>query len=156
MDDKKLTQAKKAYQAICASLDRKNWRYQKNEEDLVITFGVKDEIGPIDFIFIVDSERSLVRLISPLRFEMSEENRVKGAAATVCANYGMINGNFDYDLNKGTIFFRLVQSFLDTEIEDDLIEYMIAISLAVVNQYAPKFLAIDKGVLSLSDFYKEQ
>ena len=106
----------------------------------------------MQFILIVDAERQLIRLLSPMPFKMSEAKRLEGAIAACVASYGMLDGSFDYDLSNGRISFRMTASFRSSQIGEELLQYMISCSCAMVDQYNDKFLAIDKGLLSISDF----
>ena len=64
----------------------------------------------------------------------------------------LADGSFDYDITDGMIGFRLTYAFHDSVIGENLLQYMISWSLAVIDKYNDKFLAIDKGFLSLQDF----
>ena len=107
---------------------------------------------PMQFIFTIDVDRQLIRLMSRLPFKMSEDKRVEGAIATCVASYGLVEGNFEYDILTGTIDFRMTASFRDSYVGDGLFQYMISRACVTVDEYNDKFLAIDKGMLSLNDF----
>ena len=115
---------------------------------------ISGEDIPMKFVLIVDAERQLVRLMSPLPFNMSEAKRLDGAIATCVATFGMADGNFDYDLATGEVMFRLTASFRNSVVGEGLFQYMISLSCAVVDKYNDQFLAIDKGVLDINDFIK--
>ncbi len=81
---------------------------------------------------------------------------MEGAIACCAASFGMADGNFDYDLSDGSIVFRLTASFIDSVIGDGLLQYMITSDCAVVDNYNDKFLAIDKGLISIADFIAKE
>ena len=151
-DEKSMACAKQVYENMCKALDEKGWNFDKDEPKLVIYFGVKGDDFPMQFIIAVDAERQVIRLMSPLPFEMSASKRVEGALAVCAASLGMVDGSFDYDLSDGKIIFRMTASFRDSQIGDELFHYMIACSGAMVEKYNEKFFAIDKGLLSIEDF----
>lgn len=74
--------------------------------------GVQGDDLPMQFILIVDGERQLIRLLSPMPYAMSEDKRIGGALATCAASYSMPDGSFDYDLSDGSIIFRMT-AFLE-------------------------------------------
>lgn len=152
IDEKKMEQAKRVYQALCNAIERRNWQYNKEEDKLLVHFSVNGEDIPMLFVLIVDVERQLVCLMSPMPFKMSEEKRVEGAIATCVASYGMADGSFDYDLPVGKIAFRMTASFRDSVIGEELLQYMISCSCAMVDKYNDLFLALDKGIISIADF----
>lgn len=151
-DEKNLENAKKVYGTLCQALDNREWRYDKDEENLVVYFGVNGDDIPMNFVIIVDANRQIVRLASMLPFKMSEGKRMEGAIATCAATYGLADGSFDYDLSDGSIVFRLTASFRGSELGEPLFQYMISCASAMVDHFNDQFLAIDKGVLSIGDF----
>ena len=129
---------------------------KKDDEKLFVYFGVNGDDIPMKFILVVDIERQLIRVDSPLPFKMSEGNRMEGAIATCVASFGMVDGSFDYDIFSGSIAFRMTASFMDSDIGEGLLQYIISCSCAMVDKYNDKFLAIDKGVLSINDFIAQR
>lgn len=144
--------AKSVYEDLCAALDKKEWHYKRFDDDMVITFGVAGDDIPMNFILAVETERQLLRVISRLPFEVPEEKRMEMAIATCVASYGLADGNFDFDLERGIISFRLTASFRNSKIGEGLFDYLIRSSSFTVDLYNDKFLAIIKGFISISDF----
>ena len=157
MSEENMKWAKDVFSTLVKMLDAKDWKYSKDEENLVIKSGVKGDDLPIDFIVAVDAERELVRFMSKLPFNMPEEKRIDGAIAVCVANNGMVNGNFDYDINDGEIIFRLVSSFKSGSIlSEELFNYMIMVSAFTVDRYNDKFFMIAKGALTIQQFIEEE
>ena len=151
VDEKKMELAKQVYQTLCEAIERREWNFGKDEEKLLVHFGVSGDDIPMQFILIVDAERQLIRLMSPMPFKMSESKRMEGAIATCAASFGMADGSFDYDLSDGTIVFRMTASFRESLIGEGLFQYMISCSCAMVDKYNDQFLALDKGIMSITD-----
>lgn len=152
VDEKKMELAKQVYQTLCDAIERREWNFGKDEEKLLVHFGVSGDDIPMQFILIVDAERQLIRLMSPMPFKMSESKRMEGAIATCAASFGMADGSFDYDLSDGTIVFRMTASFRESLIGEGLFLYLISCSYVMVDKYNDQFLALDKGVMSITDF----
>ena len=152
VDEKKMELAKQVYQTLCEAIERREWKFGKDEEKLLVHFSVSGDDIPMQFILIVDAERQLIRLMSPMPFKMSESKRMEGAIATCTASFGMADGSFDYDLSDGTIVFRMTASFRESLIGEGLFQYMISCSCAMVDEYNDQFLALDKGIMSITDF----
>ena len=156
MADNKMELAQQVYQTLCGALNSREWKYGKDEEKLLVHFGVNGDDLPMDFIIIVDAERQLVRLMSPLNFKISEEKRMEGAIATCAVTFGLADGCFDYDLSNGRIVFRMATTYRGSQIGEDLFHYMISCACAMVDAYNDKFLALDKGLISVSDFIEKK
>ena len=154
MEEKNIALANEVYKTLCDALERRGWAFEKDEEKLLVHFGVSGEDLPMQFLITLDVSRQLICLISPLPFKMSEEKRVEGAIAVCTANFGMADGRFDYDLTDGTILFRVNASFKESVIGEGLMQYLISCACVTVDKYNEKFLAIDKGALSITDFIK--
>jgi len=148
--------AKLVYQTLCEALDERGWNYNKEEEKLLVHFGVRGDDLPINFIIFVDEKRDILRLLSPMDYKFPEDKRVEGACATCVASYCMANGNFDYDLSDGRVSFRINTYFKGSLLSKNLINYMISCACAMVDKYNDKFLMIGKGMLSLADFIKQE
>ena len=152
VDENKIALAKEVYDTLCAAIDRRDWKYGKDDDKLTVYFGVSGDDIPMQFIMIVDAERQLVRLLSPMAFKMSESKRIEGAVATCAASFGLPDGSFDYDISDGTISFRMTASFRNSRIGDGLFQYMISCSCSTVDKYNDKFLSLNEGVISITDF----
>ncbi len=155
-DEMKMERAKKVYNTLCTAIDKRDWTYDREDEDLIVRFNVSGEDIPMSFILIVDADRQLVRLLSPIPFNMGEDKRMDGAIATCVASYGFINGSFDYDLEDGSIVFRLTQSFRGSDVSEEVLQYMISLSCSVVDNYNDRFMALNKGLLSITDFIAKE
>ncbi len=152
IDEKKMALAKQVYDTLCEAIERRNWKFGKDEEKLLVHFGVRGDDIPMNFILVVDAERQLIRLLSPMPYKMSENKRMEGAIATCAATYGMADGSFDFNLSTGEIVFRMTASFRESVIGEGLFQYMISCSCAMVDKYNDQFLGIDKGEISIAEF----
>lgn len=151
-DVNKLAAAKTVYDDLCASLDKRGWKYTKHDEDLVVTFGVTGDDIPMDFMLDVNADRQLLIVLSRLPFTVPEDKRMDLAIATCVASFGLADGSFDFDIATGDITFRLTASFRDSRIGDGLFDYLIGVSSYSVDEYNDKFLAVSKGIMSINDF----
>ena len=154
-NEKDLKNAKKAYDTLCAMLDDNDYKYEKHEEDLVVTFGVRGEDLPMDIVAAIDEDRQLVRIFSKMPFKVDAEKRIEVAIALCQTNYNLVDGSFDFDLADGSVIFRITSSFRECLISKDLFEFMIAYSCFVVDRYNDQLLMLNKGTLSLEDYISQ-
>lgn len=151
-DAMKMAAAQKVYATVCAALDEREWKYQREDDKLIIRTGVRTEDLPIHHVIIVDAERQVLRMASPVPLEMAEDKRTEGAIITSVATMGLRDGSFDYDMQTGRISFRLTSVFRDSEIGKGLIHYFIDCTNAVVDLYNDRFDAVNSGKMSVQDF----
>lgn len=145
--------AKEVFDALVEMLDTRDWHYEKHEEDLLIKSGIKGDDLPIEFIMFVKPKNQVVQFLSKLPFNMPEDKRVDGAIAVAVANYGLVDGSFDYDISDGELRYRLTCSYRgDSVLSADLFEYMIMVSAATIDQYNDKFFMLSKGMINVQQF----
>ena len=155
-DEKKLKSAQNVYKTLCAMLDEKELKYEKHEDDLVVTFFLGGDDIPMQFVLNVDSERQLIRLLSPIPVTF-EGDKCKEAAIAACqVNYRIADGSFDFDYKKGRILFRMTSSYIDSLISKDVFEYMVAVASYTVDEYNDKFFMLAKGQIPLEVFFDKK
>lgn len=151
-NEKEMALAKSTFDTVCRALDQKEWRYDKDEKDLSIRSGVKGEDIPIDFVIKVDADRQVVRLMSFMPFSIAEDKRLDVTIALCAINNNFANGSFDYDISDGTVFFKMTNSFTDSELAEEVIDYMVLCACTMIDKYNDKFLMLSKGILSIEQF----
>ncbi len=156
MAEENIAKAKETYTTLCKMLDNKGWHYQKDEDEFIISGGVKGDDFPIDFIMRVNPRNEVVSFISWLPFKIEESKRIDMALAICAVNYLLSDGSFDYDISDGTVLFRLTSSYRESTLSEDLFEYMLMVSANTVDEYNDKFFMISKGVLPVQQFIEEE
>ncbi len=147
-DERNLKQAQSVYETICKSLDARGWKYDRVDERLTITCSARGDDIPMDLIIVVDADVQIVSIISPLPFKISEDKRVDFSSAICVANYGIMNGSFDYDIESGRIIFRIVSSFRGSILSEELFDYMVYVAFRTIDDYNDKFLMIEKDMFT--------
>ncbi|MBR2912810.1 MAG: YbjN domain-containing protein [Oscillospiraceae bacterium] len=151
-EEKNKKAALNVYETICQMFDDLEFKYERHDEDLVVSCSIKGEDFPMDILFIVDADRELVQLLSPMPFRISEDKRIDTAVAVAVANYGLINGSFDYDMSDGEIRFRATQSFLDSILGKEVFRYMLGASTSSIDKYNDRFFMLNKGMMTVEQF----
>ena len=151
-DEYELLQAKQVYKSIVNMLEKRDWKFEEYKDDLVIKSAIKGEDLPIEFLLLVKPKNQVVQFISTLPFNMPEDKRVEGAIAVSVANYGLVDGSFDYDISDGEIRYRLTSSYRESILSDDLFEYMIMCAASTVDDYNDRFFMLAKGMIDVEKF----
>ena len=151
-----MIKAEAVFDTLIDMLDTRDWKYEKHEEKLLIKSCIKGDDIPIEFIVVVNPKNEVVQFISSLPFKMPEDKRVDGALAVCVANYGLVDGSFDYDLRDGEIRYRLTSSYRESIVGADLFEYVIMVAASTVDQYNDKFLMIAKGRMTIQQFIEQE
>lgn len=154
-EDMKRALAVQTYNTLCTAIEKRNWKYDRDDEEMTVYFGVNGDDLPMRLILRVDEERQVLQALSPLPFEMSESKRIEGAIAACAASYGLADGYFEYDLSDGMIVYKLSTSFRESILSESVMHYMMDCTTAIVDEYNDKFLALEKGFISLEDFIRK-
>lgn len=149
---KDLTKAKETFAKLCQTLDSREWRYKKDEEGLSVECGAQGEDLPMEITIRVDADRMLVLLISHLPFVIQEDKRLDTAVAVSTINNMLVDGCFDFDIRTGHMFFRMTNSFIESELSEELFMYLLLCSCKTIDEYNDKFLMLAKGMLSIEQF----
>lgn len=152
MEELNMAKAQEVFDLLCRTLDNRGLRYDKIEEDLMIKSVVNGEDIPIHFYMRVNPRNELVSFISWLPFKVQEDKRLDMALAICATNYGFADGCFDYNIEDGTIIFRLTSSYKDSMLSEALIDYMFMLSALTVDSYNDKYLMISKGLMTVQQF----
>ena len=150
-----MKKANAVYSTVIKAFKELDWTYDEYKDDLVVVSGVKSEDLPIKFMIHIYAENQVIRLLSTLPFDVTEDKRIDLAIAVNHVNCQIIDGSFDYDIQKGEISFRMTSSYMDSVISTELIKYMISIAAGTIDQYNDKLYFISEGKLSIREFMDE-
>ena len=147
-----MQEARQVYNNLVNMLETRDWKFERFDDDLVIRSGIKGEDLPIEFIIFIKPQNQVIQFISKLPFSVPEDKRVEAAVAVSIANYGLVDGSFDYDINDGELRYRLTSSYRASLIGDDLFEYMIMCAASTVDDYNDRFFMLCKGMIDIEKF----
>ena len=150
-----MRKAKEVFDTLIRMLDNRGWHYEKDEDRLLIASGVRSEDLPIQFIVVVNPQQQVVQFLSRLPFKVAEDKRIDAAIAACVVNYRLCDGSFDYDIEDGSITFRLTSSYRESTLGEDLFEYMIMVSAKTVDRFNDNFYRLSEGMMTLQQLIEE-
>ncbi len=140
-------EAKAMYDAICQTLDAREFHYQKNDEDMTVFCSAKGDDLPMDVIIRVDERKDTVSMLSRLPLVFDEDKRLNAAVITSVINNKLICGCFDFNINEGTIYFRLTSSYVDSHVSGEVISCMLGCAFHTIDDYNDKLFMFAKGMI---------
>ncbi len=143
-------QARMVFDTFCDMLDKKEGKYNKDEEDLSITFSSIGKDFPWRICVNIDVDRELIRLRSPLA-HVPEDKRIEAALAICAINDRMINGCFDYDYTDGEIVFRMANSYAGSIVGEEVCDYMVRCAGVTIDEYNDLLALYMLGVINLEE-----
>ena len=156
MDEEKRQRALEVYGTLCDMLDRNEWNYQKDDENLTISCGARGDDLPMDITIRVIDKVEIIMLQSRLPFVISEDARLDTAIAVSIVNNRLVSGCFDYNLQTGNMSFRMTSSYRESVIGAESLNYMLKVSCYTIDEYNDKFLMLSKGLISFQDFLPKE
>jgi hypothetical protein len=130
---------------FCKFLDEDDWRYQVIEDKEIIRFSIQSETTDFDCVVDIEQERNLfvVYLIAPNRVPASKRTTI--AEFMVRANYGLVLGCFEMDMDDGEIRFRVGMRMEDSELTPAMCKAIIYTSLATLSRFYGGLMAVIFG-----------
>lgn len=151
-DAKKLSEAKIVFNTLCSALDNRKWKYDKEEDKLIVRTGAGGKDLSIKFYIKVDAEREVMYLKSPMPFKVPFDRVDDMATATAIANWSMLNGCFEMDRDDGYCGFKVVVPFTESLLSERLCNYMINLSCNMVDKFNGKLMAIAENSMTVGEF----
>ena len=144
--------AQKVYQAFIDHMTKKGFHFDRHDDDLVISMIAQGEDLPQPTIIRVLAERDIVQIVSPIPYNIPDDKRQEAAVAAAVANYGIINGSFDFDIRDGEVRYRITHYYGDTEMTEKQVEYLLQCIWFTTDNYNEKFFMLGMGKMTLQEF----
>lgn len=156
MAEANMIKAKQMYARVVEAFGGKGWRYQEHEDDLRVDISFGTDDLPVEMRVRIYPKIEAICVTAPMSFKMPEDKRLDGAIAVCVANYGLICGGFDYDINDGEISIRLSLLYTDTDVSCEAITDMIGLTVSTSDNYNDKFFMLAKGMMTIEDFVAKE
>ena len=110
--NRKAKLAKKTFDSLCAALDAEGYSYRMDEDCQTVFWSVKGDDLPMDLVAQVQEEPQLVVLRSRLPVAFPKDKRKEAAIVVGLINNDIVDGNFDFDIKTGALYFKMSNSFM--------------------------------------------
>ena len=151
MAEVNLEMGKSIYENVCSVLDKMEINYQKHEEDFVIAFAYKGQDMNHELLIKVDPKREIIHLMERLPFDIEPERATDIACAVCYVNDSVLVGSFTYNMSD-RLLYEVIQIYTGSLIGEDTIHRMLMTLIYTVEDYDDKFMALNKGYISLEQF----
>lgn len=140
--------------AINEFLVNDNWKFSFEEEYGIFRFGLslKGRMKKVDYVIDVKNNNYLVYAISPIGVDSEDSDMMAKMAEFICrVNYGVTNGNFEFDMNSGQIQYKSYIDCADIIPSDTMIRNSINCPAIMFDQYGIGILAIIFGDVTVKE-----
>lgn len=152
----KSERADAVYNGIISALNQRDWNFKSDDEQRLITFGVRGNDLPVKLRIYVDMENEMIRIVSPMTFKMKEDKRVIGTMAVTVINYALSVGAFSINMADGEVVYVLASSYMDSTLTEDVYESMIDLTVNTVDNYNDRLFAMNMGLLEFDEFMAQE
>lgn len=125
--------AQETYALLCATLEKRNWKFAKSEEELSVGFGVLGDDLHMSVRITVNGDRELVTSYTSQDWSVPKELRIPFAVGVCAVNNHLVDGSFDFDLTNGEVVYRITLSYHDAKLGEEAIEYLIDCAASTVD-----------------------
>lgn len=145
---KERTYSKCISNVIYDFLEGDNWQFSFDDKEGIFKFGllIKGPIKRLRYIVDVKENEYIVYAIPPLGADDSDEKMMSSMAEFVChANYGLKNGNFEFDMRDGEVRFKSYVDCNGVTPTMDIVKNSIYCPAAMFDHYGTGILSIILG-----------
>ena len=154
MSTPNLAAAEAVYSTFRKVLDDMQVIYTEHKEDNVITFGYKGKDMNHDIIIFVNPESETFRIVERLPYDIPEDKIIDVALAASLVNSRLMIGGFTYALDEH-LNFEVAQSYAGSLVGEAAIKKCLFAVFVCVEEYDDKFMALNKGYITIKEFMQE-
>lgn len=127
------------------------WPYTVLNNQMGVRTGFQGDNGKWTCLLRVMDDQQQVAFYSVFPIDVPENKRVDVALFLTRANYGLIIGNFEMDLDDGEVRFKTSLDMEDTALTPELLRALIINNVGITDKYLPGVMAVIYGNKSLED-----
>lgn len=147
-------EVKKTFETLCAMLDGIKWKYKRDDEKLTVTTSAIGKDLTMPLRIVVSGDRHVMYVKSAMTFSVPEHKRATICYATTLANFSMLNGCFEFNMENGYLGFRIVVPFEGSVVGEETCRYMVMLTCQMVDKFNDKFKKLVDDEMSMPEFVK--
>lgn len=152
----KMSEGRSVFNSLVQHLTNINLKFEQQElEDrFMVKFNMSGDDIPMRFFIYVNPAHQLITLHSPMPVTFPQD-KLDVACQAICAiNYRLTDGDFQIDLRDGEVLFNMSTSYAGSLISNDVYNYVLGMSINIVDEFNDKLLMLSKGLIDLDTLKK--
>lgn len=147
----RMAEAKVVFESLVAHLEsiKLNFAKEELEDRYVIRFNMNGDDIPMRFFIYVNPNQRIITLHSPQPVKFPEDKIDLGCKAVCAINYRLTDGDFQIDIRDGEVMFNMSNSYAGSLISDEVFNYMLGMSINIVDEFNDKLLMLSKGLVDI-------
>lgn len=131
-----------------------DWHYSFDEEKGAFHFGLglRGKLKKINYIIDVKEDEYLVYAIAPIGADKDDAAMMAAMAEFICtANYGLRNGNFEFDFCDGEIRYKTYVPCFGISLTPEIVRRSIYCHASMFDRYSEGIIGILFGGMTAAD-----
>jgi len=125
---------------ICEYLDNDDWNYQRRET--VVRTAVNARNATFDVYATSAEAMEVMRFYTVYPVKVPEARRIAAMEFVTRANYGLLMGNFEFDLSDGEIRYKTAMDVEGVILSDTAICNLITCGVSMADRYFPGMMKV--------------
>ena len=132
------------FETVLSYFDAEGWTYRHLPGRQGIEAGVEGEHGRYVVVALVDGDE-IFRILTFLDGRVPEARRREVTEFVARANYGLLLGNFEFDVNDGELRYKSSIDLEDSTLSQAQFRNLLFGSLAALDRYLPHLQRVMQG-----------
>ena len=132
-------------------LEMDNWPFAPSSSHPVIKTGFQGDNGKWTCLIRVLEDEQQVAFYSILPLNVPDTKRPELALFLTAANYGIIIGNFEMDLEDGEVRYKTSLDVDGAALTPELLRAMVYNNVGIMDKYFPGIMAVVYGDKSIQE-----
>lgn len=133
------------FDTIVSYFERDGWEFRRLPGHQALEMAAAGEHGNYRLIAVVEGDHSIVRFLTFVEGKVPEGRRREVMEFLTRANYGLLLGNFEYDVNDGEVRFKCSADLEDGELTHAQFQNLLLVGLSVMDRYFPGLQRVIQG-----------
>lgn len=129
-----------AFTAVTSFLQSRGFDYFPHAKENRVGFTLGSAQADYRFTIRITTSLEHLEYIACCPFRVRKELRSSVAELIARANFGMLDGKFELDMNDGEVRFHLVHSLGDGELSVKMVERLYRACVFTLDRYIPAFM----------------
>lgn len=139
---------------IKSFLTSDDWHYSFDDEKGLFHFGLglRGKLKKINYIIDVKEDEYLVYAVAPIGADKDDAAMMAAMAEFICtANYGLRNGNFEFDFCDGEIRYKTYVPCFGISLTSEIVRRSIYCHASMFDRYSEGIIGILFGGMTAAD-----
>jgi hypothetical protein len=133
------------FETIVSYFEQDGWEFTRLPGHQAVEMGAAGEHGNYRLIAVVEADHPIVRFLTFVEGKVPEARRREVMEFLTRANYGLLLGNFEFDVSDGEVRFKCSADLEDAELTHAQFSNLLLIGLTVMDRYFPGLQRVIQG-----------